>query len=270
MEYPDRFTQRHAVMLTFDDGYEGVYLNALPVLERYDIPAVVGVITSPQKNPIWSKLAKLVTVDGVDIPTFEGTRLLSYDQMRELQFQHGWRIESHTRQHFPLAQGTVSQINFELESKQDLTEFGCEMLIPPWYSLNSESYFLAKQYFSSIRTVDVWDQYYGSNRAVIHTNLKSMTVISARVQKFLEMLDYAKTHNVLIIIALHNIWTQEEYDRNDPLYYPCPHGGEPCGAVDAKSIIYYHGGWIKDTELELIAQRIVENGLQVVTNVSEL
>ena len=38
---------RSSVMLTFDDGYRSVLTLALPILERYEIPAIVFVCTGP-------------------------------------------------------------------------------------------------------------------------------------------------------------------------------------------------------------------------------
>jgi len=191
--------------------------------------------------------------------------------MRKLQFQNNWRIASHSTQHFPLVEGTVSQIRFESsKSKLDLAEFGSTMYIPPWYSVNGVSYPILKEDWSEIRTIDVFDEYYGTNRAILPTSIRSVTVLSGNLQQGLDILDYAKTHNVMVCFCLHNIWTQEEYHRNDPLYYPCTHNGHPCGATDFRGKIDKEHGWIKDTELEQIAQKIVENNLQVVTSVNPL
>lgn len=74
---------RRAIALTFDDGYKDFRTVALPILERYDAPAVVFVI-SQNVNPV----TKGKTLE-----------LLSKDDLQELGRHPLVTIGSHTRTH---------------------------------------------------------------------------------------------------------------------------------------------------------------------------
>ncbi|MEM1440767.1 MAG: polysaccharide deacetylase family protein [Verrucomicrobiota bacterium] len=52
---------RGTTCLTFDDGYLDVFENALPILEKYEVPATVFVTTGNLGQPFWwDRLASLV------------------------------------------------------------------------------------------------------------------------------------------------------------------------------------------------------------------
>ncbi|MDD5569624.1 MAG: polysaccharide deacetylase family protein [Bacteroidales bacterium] len=51
------------IILTFDDGYKDFYHNVLPLLKKYDLPAVLNIVTdcADGKNLIWTqKLNKII------------------------------------------------------------------------------------------------------------------------------------------------------------------------------------------------------------------
>ncbi|WP_455654647.1 poly-beta-1,6-N-acetyl-D-glucosamine N-deacetylase PgaB [Phascolarctobacterium sp.] len=68
------------VMLTFDDGYESFYTKALPVLKKYNVPAMLSVVSS------W--------IEGQKPP--ELRKLVTWEQLRELEAMKLVTVVSHT------------------------------------------------------------------------------------------------------------------------------------------------------------------------------
>lgn len=82
-------TERDPVILTFDDGFESVHSQALPVLERHGFTATVFPITAGLGSTIdWR-------VGGHALPAL---RLLDAAQLREL-VASGWDVGAHTINH---------------------------------------------------------------------------------------------------------------------------------------------------------------------------
>ena len=71
-----------AVLVTFDDGYRSVLRYALPLLERYDVPAVAFVCTGPVRS------GQLLWYDALEYAgqaaDIERAKQLSYDDWRRL------------------------------------------------------------------------------------------------------------------------------------------------------------------------------------------
>jgi len=83
---------KHAV-ITFDDGYTDNFTNALPVLQKFNAPATVFVITGDVggRNVVWREAGENLPAD-----------LLDWDTLAHLQSQ-GWEIGSHAHEHIHLA-----------------------------------------------------------------------------------------------------------------------------------------------------------------------
>jgi peptidoglycan/xylan/chitin deacetylase (PgdA/CDA1 family) len=110
-EYVSLLTQRSPlprlpVLVTFDDGYEDLVSNALPILQRYDITATAYVITS--------------RIGAAPMP--DGETFLDWDQLDHLQ-RHGVQIGSHSRTHRALDCLPRSELHEEiLLSKRSLED----------------------------------------------------------------------------------------------------------------------------------------------------
>ncbi len=100
------------VLITFDDGYEGIYQHALPILEKAGYTASVFVITGyVGKENSWD-----MNLGG------RRFRHLSWEHIKELA-QRGWSIGSHTVNHYDLTKLSQRQLEYELKrSKQDLED----------------------------------------------------------------------------------------------------------------------------------------------------
>ena len=81
---PDSKKDNNQVAITFDDGYESVCQNALPILRKLKIPATVFVL-GDNVNPDRKEMS-------------ENKKLLSIQQIKELH-QVGWEIGFHSKTH---------------------------------------------------------------------------------------------------------------------------------------------------------------------------
>ena len=97
------------VAITFDDGYEDVYLNALPILQKYEFTAYVFIITgyvgkynSWDYNPVRK-------------------RHLSWKQIKEMS-EFGFGFGSHTVNHPDLTRIDERFVGYELEESKEVLE----------------------------------------------------------------------------------------------------------------------------------------------------
>ena len=91
--------QGRRAVITFDDGYADNLTHALPVLQSFNAPATVFVITGDvgKKAVVWSEA-------GEDLPA----DILDWDSLAHLQKQ-GWEIGSHADRHIHLARYTEAE-----------------------------------------------------------------------------------------------------------------------------------------------------------------
>lgn len=84
-----------AVLITFDDGYHSVYVNAYPILKKYRIPSVMALVGS------WLEEKGTVNFAGQQIPR---SQLLSAAEIREMSDSGLVEMASHT---FGMHEGLV-------------------------------------------------------------------------------------------------------------------------------------------------------------------
>ena len=101
----------NSVVVTFDDGFDNMIDKALPVLQKYEIPATVFVL-SDRINDI---------NDWMHVRGFPRRRLLSKSQLLELK-DVGVCIGSHTRTHERLTVISKDRIDDEIGSSKKILE----------------------------------------------------------------------------------------------------------------------------------------------------
>lgn len=118
------------VIITFDDGYLGVYTHAYPVLVRQNVPVTVFVITG------------LVGFNDTSFPHF------NWEQATEMTDSGLIDIQSHTRFHYNASEISLPLLTLELrKSKNDIeSRLGkpCDILALPYGSYLPETISAAK------------------------------------------------------------------------------------------------------------------------------
>ena len=127
-----------AVLITLDDGFEDNYLNALPLFQHYNIPAVIYLATGliGQTNK-W-----------MSTPTYSRRKMLTWSQIKEMS-SYGIHFGSHTVTHPKLTELDDDRVSYELtESKQiieDQLGLECRHFAYPYGLLTEKTRDLVQQ-----------------------------------------------------------------------------------------------------------------------------
>jgi len=102
-----------SLAITFDDGYESIYYQAFPVMQRYGFSSTVFVVTGfVGKENRWD-----VNLLG------RRFKHLSWGQMRKMA-SFGHSFQSHTVNHPDLTKLTSSQLRYELSHSREVLQEG--------------------------------------------------------------------------------------------------------------------------------------------------
>jgi peptidoglycan/xylan/chitin deacetylase (PgdA/CDA1 family) len=99
----NRSFPRRSFVVTFDDGYQSVYKQAFPVLQRYSLSATVFLTVGD----------KAKTGAGDRLPPLEGREMLSWAEIREMH-QWGITFAAHTLTHPDLTRLPADQVKSEI------------------------------------------------------------------------------------------------------------------------------------------------------------
>lgn len=102
--------RQNLIVCTFDDGYEGLVKNALPIMSKYNFTATVYVCTDylGQTND-WNYKDKT------------RRRHMSVDELKTLQ-NHDWEIGSHGVSHQSLLRLNDDEIHYQLSKSKEILE----------------------------------------------------------------------------------------------------------------------------------------------------
>ncbi len=129
-------------MITFDDGYQSVYDEAFPVLQRYGTPATVFLTVGE----------KWAAQPGVRLPGLEGRSMLSWQEIREMQ-RSGITFGAHTLTHPDLTRLPAERVESEIcESKaiiEDALSAPVTCFAYPFGRYDRQSCEIVRQHFAS-------------------------------------------------------------------------------------------------------------------------
>ena len=106
MSFPDR-----SFVITFDDGYQTVYDDAFPVLQRYGMTATVFLTVG----------GKGAAKSGNKLPPSEGRSMLAWHEIREMQ-RCGMDFGAHTLTHPNLTRLSLELVETEICSSKMIIE----------------------------------------------------------------------------------------------------------------------------------------------------
>lgn len=124
---------RGVITLVFDDGYQAVYDEVLPLLEFYKIHAVFAVPLDPPDNKI------------------AGERIAPVAQWLAAAKKHGHEIAAHSVGHTDLT--ILSPAKLEQELEMPATQLSAKTIVYPGGGHNNHVVDQAKKYYTAGRTV---------------------------------------------------------------------------------------------------------------------
>ncbi|MFH1353930.1 MAG: polysaccharide deacetylase family protein [bacterium] len=127
-------TKRGVVTFVFDDGYERVYQNALPLLNKYNMPAVFAVSLDAPKLTRGKEFRK--------IRPWQGWLPLRHQ---------GHEIASHTVTHPDLTKIDAARLDHELQQSARL--LNTTTLVYPGGAFNDDVVRAASKYYTAARTI---------------------------------------------------------------------------------------------------------------------
>ena len=180
------------VSITFDDGWQSVYDQALPLLQKYNMHSTQFII---------SEVSQKKTPEYMDL-----------DTVRKLQ-EAGMEVGSHSLRH--CNQTTLNQADIYKDAKDSKHILENNKLGPiniyayPLGQYDEKTQSVISKQYNFIRTSDVGynDRYFDPE------NIRSMAVINTtNITELKKWLDYATQHKAWLVIAYHRIDEQGEYN----------------------------------------------------------
>ncbi len=194
------------VSFTFDDGFKSTYTQAAPTLAKYDIAGTSYPITSCVGTPKASCPVK-------------DFGFMNWSQIKALQNTYKWEVGSHTNTHLAMTTLTASKVAQELNSSQvALTNRGlsAQAYCSPYGDYNPKVISaIAKKYSSHRGFADIGYNSFPYNDYLLYVQQVQTGVSVAQVKSYV---DYAKSNNLWLILAFHDISPQPSADPEDFQY----------------------------------------------------
>lgn len=181
------------VTITFDDGYQSVYENALPILKEHDYPATVYPIAGYINQGPYMGVPELKALE-----------------------KAGWEIGSHTVTHPHLTELSKERVKSEVRnSKLILEELGFEVqgIVTPYGDCNKQVLKVIKEYYTYHRAAYPNELNNVPLEEGERYELKPILIKSDHtVEDIKEWILKAKEKEKWIVLAFHRIGEEGEYN----------------------------------------------------------
>ncbi|MCK5050173.1 MAG: polysaccharide deacetylase family protein [Candidatus Cloacimonetes bacterium] len=126
-------SEKTYVIITFDDQHESIYSTALPIMQEFGFRATSVINTG----------------------VIGGDDKLTWSQVEELEFEHGWETAGHTLHHITLPTVPIEVVEYEIHQDWlNLIDHGlCHSTFAlPGGKASQEHYDIILQYYQNVRT----------------------------------------------------------------------------------------------------------------------
>jgi peptidoglycan/xylan/chitin deacetylase (PgdA/CDA1 family) len=181
-------TDSPSVSITFDDGFESTYTNALPIIQAHNLKATV-----------------YITTDFIGQPGY-----MTWEQVQSLQNDYGWEIGSHSVTHAELENKNAATIIYELtESLRILLSMSLNVtnFASPYGAYDNSVLTIVAKLYNSHR--GFWDRddlntYPYESNVLMDQSVQSSTALT----QVYSWIDQAKSENKWLILTFHEVLPQ--------------------------------------------------------------
>jgi peptidoglycan/xylan/chitin deacetylase (PgdA/CDA1 family) len=140
--------KKNQIILTFDDGYKDILINALPILKKYNFKATCFFVTNLiGKNNNWDNKKE----------NYKIKELMNPDDIKKW-YENGMSVQSHSHNHLDLTKLSNMEIINELEySKKYLKEkfnIKSDVFCYPFGKVNRNVYEITKKIYKNAVTTN--------------------------------------------------------------------------------------------------------------------
>ena len=140
--------KKNQIIITFDDGYKDILINALPILKRHNFKATCFFVTNQiGKNNQWDNKKEKFSIK----------KLMNNDDIKKWS-DSGMSVQSHSHNHFDLTKLSNIEILKELEiSKKyfkDKFNIETDVFCYPFGKVNQNVYDLTKKIYKNAVTTN--------------------------------------------------------------------------------------------------------------------
>lgn len=171
------------ITITFDDGWDSIYKNAVGILEKYNFKTTQYIISQ----------------------TYTYDDYMSVDEIESLR-RNGHEIASHSQTHADLAKIDENDLLKELrDSKTELEQFYGDIkdFSYPFGSFNDNARSLASQIYRSVRTVEPGIN--NKNEFDRYSILANTIGLNTSIRHINELIDSTAEQNGWLILLYHQV-----------------------------------------------------------------